>query len=121
MWFKKSVAQKEQEELNSTGVTPRMLDMAEDMIAKTATAYSKESASWAVPGSKYRDFEDCDVNGVDSKRSYFARCYEGNQDLFYKAVEEGRVPTTSHAYWRFYDTVTHMGLLIPRILKVLNE
>ena len=121
MWFKKSVAQKEQEELNSTGVTPRMLDIAENMISATESAYKKASDSWRVSGSPYIDFEDCDVVEVDTKRSYLVRCYKGNQDLFYKAVEEGRVPTVSHAYQRFYNTEIHMGLLIPRLLKVLER
>ncbi len=66
------------------------------------------------------DFEDCDVVEIDSRSSYIKRRYEGKLELFYKAVEEGRVPTDSAAYWRFYNPLTHMGLLIPRILKALE-
>ena len=93
----------------------------DDLLSARDEAYKKASASWRTPGSPYEDFEDCDVHEVDSKWSYLDRCYEGEEKLFYTAIEEGRVPTASHAYWRFYNVETHMGLLIPRILKVLND
>ena len=65
-------------------------------------------------------FQDCDIGEVDSLRSYIERCYEGKIELFYKDVEDGNVPVSSAAYFRFYNSITHMGLLIPRILKALK-
>jgi len=67
-----------------------------------------------------RDFQDCDIGTIDSMRSYIARRYEGKIELFYKDVEDGNVPVSSAAYYRFYNPTTHIGLLIPRILRALE-
>ncbi len=107
MWFRKRVDQGE--------------DWFDRMWRKKEEAYKKEQASWSALGSKYRNFEDSDIVEVDSMQSYFARCYEGKEELFYTAVEEGRVPIASHAYYRFYNPSKHVTLLLPRIMKVLNE
>lgn len=65
--------------------------------------------------SNFRDVQD-----IDSLRSYIARCYEGKVESFYKDVEDGNVPVSSEAYFRFYSPQTHIALLIPRIVKALE-
>ena len=93
----------------------------DDLLSARDKAYKEASASWRIPGSPYEDFEDCDVHEVDSKWTYLDRCYEGKEELFYTAIEAGRVPTASHAYHRFYNPSKHFTLLLPRILKVLER
>lgn len=67
------------------------------------------------------NFQDCDIGTIDSLRSYIARCYEGKIELFYKDVEDGNVPVSSAAYYRFYNPTTHVALLLPRVLKALKD
>ena len=109
MWFKK----KKSAQVDTEGWFDRMWRKKEE-------AYEKARAAWTAPGSKCIGFEDCDVVEIDSRNSYLARCYEGKEELFYVAIEEGRVPMASHAYYRFYDPSEHFTLLLPRILKALE-